>query len=45
MRVKQRREQREIEEKLSADGKDLDEEGNKLRSLYCKTCKLMFHQV
>ena len=45
MRVKQRKEQREIETKLAEEGKDVGPDGKKLPSLYCKTCKLMFHQV
>ena len=45
LRAQQRREQKEIEDKMEAEGKDLGPDGNKLPSLYCKPCMLMFHQV
>jgi hypothetical protein len=45
LRTQQRREQKEIETKMAEEGKDVDADGQKLPSLYCKTCKLMFHQV
>lgn len=45
MRKKQRNQQHELEKVLDEEGKNVDEEtGKKLAPIYCKVCKLVFHQ-
>ena len=45
LRIKQRQQQKGIEEKLEEEGKLVRPDGDKVTSKYCKSCKLIYYQV